>query len=213
MYGMGWDSSTVLAAVKSERSNNEFTKDEAWCTKSTFCNPLLGLHFLKENMKKSIIYSTMGVLGTITIGSIAAFTIFYNKYKDNSKALEGINEKKKFVTITMIPDSDVTHTVTKVYDVQENEKTLEDLLLHHSSDFALAPNTGFGRYLTTVFGIEAHSTSNQYWSLGSPSYISHHPSAIDIDNPHGVQEGYLNVGVSGIQLTFSEYFNLKLTNY
>lgn len=164
-------------------------------------------------MKQSIMYSTMAVLGTVTIGSISAFTIFYNKYKDKDQALNGINEEKKFVTITMIPDSDPTHNVTKIYDVQENEKTLADLLLHHASDFVLAPNTGFGRYLTSVFGIAASSSASEYWSLGSPSYISHHPNALDKKSPNGVQEAFLNVGVSGIQLTFSEYFNLKLSHY
>lgn len=159
-------------------------------------------------MNKKIMYSTMGILAVASMGSMAAFGVYQNKYHTAQVALDGINEGAKFVAITSHVGTD---EFTKIYDVQDGEKTLQDLLLHHSSDFKMsAPYGSMGRMTKGVFSpTSPHALYTPlvgWWTIKSDTYISHHPEA---DGSNGVpaDKGNLAYGAVGLYLTFSESFD------
>ena len=162
-------------------------------------------------MTKPIMYSIMAVLGTIAIGSSTAFGIYFNKNKINQTSLDNMTANHRFVYITMIPDGDVTHQINKMYDLQPEDKTLEDLMKHHSADFTIQNDPSFGSFIKGVFGKQA-DTSQEYWALTSHSYVLHHPSALDTSGSYANADS-LTTGISGVKLNYNEYFKLILTHF
>ena len=159
-------------------------------------------------MTKPIMYSTMAVLGSVAIGSVTAFGIYFNKNKINQTALAGVNEKQKFVAITIHPDNDVTHQVSKIYDIADGEKTLGDVIAHHASDFTFSQTKSMGILVSGIFGQIA--SGGKFWALTSHSYVLHHPEAA-ADSSMFPRANSLSTGVSGVSLNFSEYFDFYLT--
>lgn len=162
-------------------------------------------------MTRPIVYSAIAVLGSVTIGSVAAFGIYFNKNKTNQTVLENKIEEHRFVSITMIPDGDVTHQVNKIYDLTPEDKTLEDLMKHHSTDFTLQNDPNFGSYLKGVFGKQADS-AHEFWALTSHSYVLHYSDALDKSGTYSTANT-LTTGISGVHLDHSEYFKIILTRF
>ena len=165
-------------------------------------------------MNKKIMYSTMGILAVASMGSMAAFGVYQNKYHTAQVALDGINESAKFVAITSHIGAD---EITKIYHVQEDEKTLQDLMLHHSSDFNLSAPGTLGRSITGVFSPTTPNTiqntiGKHWWEIKSMTYVSHHPEA-DGRVKYGMSKDSLAYGIAGIYLTFSESFDLYYSTY
>ena len=80
-------------------------------------------------MKKWIIYTTGGILGSAAVAGVAVSTVYYTKYKN---LYDGLKTHGLSVEVYNY-DSPTSTTASghTIYKVADNEKTLEDLLLNN----------------------------------------------------------------------------------
>jgi len=158
-------------------------------------------------MKKWILYSTGAILGLASIAGISVSSVFLIKYKNLENEIQ---PKDTFVVInSYLSDKDLIASKHKIYKVEKNEKTLEDVMLDHPNDFKLSTPSQFGRMVNSVFGVSAiYAEDKAWWQLASPTYIIQHPE-FDAKNPTIV--GVLNKGIASIILTQNQIINFYKT--
>jgi len=157
-------------------------------------------------MKSWIIYSTGAILGSVAVAGVSVSAVYYTKYKNLDDALQ---THGRLVNIYSYASPEATTaTEHKIYEVKENEKTLEDLMLDYPEDFGLSASGTFGRMVNSVFGVSAiWKVDHAYWQLCSPTYALQHP---DKANPSSKIYA-LNTGIAGIVLNQPQIINLYKT--
>ena len=163
-------------------------------------------------MKKWIIYTTGGILGSAAVAGVAVSTVYYTKYKN---LYDGLKTHGLSVEVYSY-DSPTSTTASghTIYKVTDNEKTLEDLLLDYPEDFKLSYSSQYGRMVLGVFGVSAvYATDKAWWQLASPTYVLDHPETKSnpSNNPQTSIKDALNVGVASVVLDHSQIIKFYKT--
>ena len=159
-------------------------------------------------MKKWVMVSTLSTVGAVAVGTTAGFGVYYKKYQkadaDANAAMNALIDKApaRFLEVRFHPKNNGT-IQEKIYAVAKTEKTVQDVMEHHTADFELSPPTQIGKMVLGVFGYKGTQPPH----LKSHTYIDHHPKSGQY-NSGSAATGTLSVGVGSMILTTSEILDI-----
>ena len=161
-------------------------------------------------MKKWAMISTLSTVGVVAVGMTAGFGVYYKKYQkaqgDADDMMAAIAKgPSRFLSVRFHPKNNGA-VIEKIYEVAANEKTVQDVMEHHTADFTLSPPTQFGKMVLDVFN-QKQGDTHFMPHLKSFTYISHHPKS-GTYNSGSATTGNLSIGVGSMILTTSEVLEI-----
>ena len=162
-------------------------------------------------MKKLVMISTLSTVGVVAVGMTAGFGVYYKKYQkaegDATAAMDALIKKvpDRFLDVRFHPKNNGA-VIEKIYEVAANEKTVQDVMEHHTTDFTLSPPTQFGKMVLDVFN-QKQGNTHFMPHLKSLTYVTHHPMSGKYKSGNPTTGG-LTVGVGSMILTTSEVVDI-----
>lgn len=162
-------------------------------------------------MKKWVMVSTLSTVGAIAVGATAGFGVYYEKYQkadgDANAAMDALIKKvpERFLDVRFHPKNGGA-VIEKIYEVAANEKTVQDVMEHHKSDFTLSPPSKWGKMVLDVFN-QKQGNTHFMPHLKSLTYVTHHAMSGEYKSGNPTT-GSLSVGVGSMILTTSEVLDI-----